>query len=70
MRVLQSTPSFQRTLASKNAQIKEYGLEHTVELQWGISKDADSQGIFKMVIDHDTVLYLDVEELLSYLRVI
>lgn len=47
--------------------LRDYSLEHRVEVQWDLNDDAQRDTIFKLVIDDYEVL-LDAEELMRYLR--
>ena len=61
---------FDKVLRRSRADIKEYSGRHRVELCWDLNPDAIRDKIFKVIINDDIELYLDLEEFLSYTRAI
>lgn len=69
-RLFAENGKFDRVIKRNRADLKEYSMEHRVELSWDLNPEAIRDRIFKMVIDDDIELYLDLEELLAYTRAI
>lgn len=42
---------------------------HSIELDWELNEQAVKDKIFKIIVDDETELYIDLEELLFYTRV-
>jgi hypothetical protein len=64
------TGKFDKILKRSRADIKEYSGRHQVELCWDLNQDAIRDKVFKMIINDDIELYLDLEEFLAYTRAI
>jgi hypothetical protein len=69
MRVLQETMKFSRALEQDNAVIKDYNGEALVILEWNLNPEANRERIFRIRINDEEAL-IDLEELLSYTRII
>lgn len=48
--------------------LTDLSANHTVQLDWKLNEHADKDKIFKLTID-EKVVYLDLEELLYYTRI-
>jgi hypothetical protein len=48
--------------------LTDQGANHEVRIDWKLNKNADKDKIFKLTID-DKVVYLELEELLYYTRI-
>lgn len=69
MSVLREMPSFRAATKQAFAQLKDYSLQSTVELEWDLNEDAKRQRIFRIRINGEEAL-IDLEELLSYTRLV
>lgn len=47
--------------------LKDYSLQHRVELRWDLNDEAERDMMFRLTVD-DYEVILDTEELLRYLR--
>lgn len=52
---------------SSSGVLRDLSLKHKVKMYWDLSKDAQTDQIFKLEID-DYVVYLDSEQMMRYLR--
>jgi hypothetical protein len=54
--------------ARRRGDLRDYSLQHKVEIRWDLNKDAIRDQIFELVIDDNIRLLLDAEQLQRYLR--
>lgn len=67
MKFLKKHPSFRDIEKAGKGQLTDYSGNHKVTVEWHLNEFADQDKIFKLVID-DKVVYLDLEELTYYTR--
>lgn len=70
MSAVAELPRFRKIVESDRAEIKDYLMEHKVELRWNLSYDMQREGMFMLVIDDDIEILLDLEEFLHYTRAV
>lgn len=70
MSALVELPRFRKLLESDRAELKDYLMDHKVELRWNLSEDMQREQMFMLVIDDDIEIVLDLEELLHYTRAV
>ncbi len=68
MQALREGDATRKQKDKRRANIRDYGLQHTAEIQWDLNQEAEADTIFKLIIDGDIELYIDKEEMLRYLR--
>lgn len=64
---LRKHPKFLDSIKRGKGQLTDLSGNHKVEIEWHLNKWADADKVFKLVID-DKVVYLDLEELTYYTR--
>jgi hypothetical protein len=52
----------------RRGELRDYSLQHTVEIRWDLNEDAMRDRVVELIIDGDTHLLLDAEQLERYLR--
>jgi hypothetical protein len=48
--------------------LRDYSLNHTVEMRWDLSEDAKRDQIFELTIDGDIKVLLDAEQVMRLVR--
>lgn len=66
---LRKHPKFMDLIKSGKGQLTDLSGNHKIGIEWHLNKWADADGVFKLVID-DKVVYLDLEELTYYTRML
>lgn len=67
MSVLREGDSARSQSESNRGVLRDYSLQHRVEMQWNLNDEATRDRMFKFKIDNYEVI-LDAEELMRYLR--
>lgn len=67
-KLFQQNGRFDMVLKRNRADLKDYSMQHKVSLAWDLNDEAIRDRIFKMEIDDDITLFLDLEEFLAYTR--
>ncbi len=67
MSVLREAESARTEHLKNHGTVRDYGLQHEIEVFWDLNADAEKDRIFKLKVDDYEVL-IDVEELLRKLR--
>lgn len=49
-------------------ELRDYSLQHKVEMRWDLNEDSIKDQIFELTIDGTTKVLLDAEQLQRYLR--
>ena len=70
MSVLREAAGFREAMKLTQAPIKDYGLGQKVVIQWDLNQDAIRDRVFKLVIDDEIEIFIDLEELLNYTRLV
>ena len=67
MEVLYEGDSAKTQHKSDNGLLKDYSMNHRVEIQWNLNDEAKKEKIFRLIIDDYEVL-LDAEEVMRTIR--
>lgn len=67
MSVIRETDQTKVQREKRRGVLKDYSLQHRVELRWDLNDEATRDQMFRMIID-DYEVILDLEELLRYTR--
>ena len=67
MQALRETDKTKTQRDRLHGEIKDYSLQHRVEIQWDLNEDATRERMCRLIID-DYEVIVDVEELMRYLR--
>ncbi len=67
---IRETTDFRKVIHHRRADLKDYGFQHRVEINWNLNPEAIRDRMFKLVIDGDIEIILDLEEFLSYTRAV
>lgn len=67
MSVLREGGSTRETHDVKRGTLRDYGMQHVVEVRWDLNPEAMREQMFIMKID-DYEVILDAEELMRYIR--
>lgn len=51
----------------KHGSLRDYSLQHRVEIQWDLNPEAERDMMFRLIVD-DYEVILDAEEMQRYLR--
>lgn len=68
MSVLQEQDAPKEQHKQTRGSLRDYSGQHKVEMQWDLSEQCKRDLIFKLVIDNDTEVLLDVEQFRRYAR--
>lgn len=68
MYYLRKKPAFRKLVKQNTGQLTDYSGQHKVKLEWKLNEVANRDKVFKLTID-EKVVYLDLDELLYYTRV-
>lgn len=52
----------------RHGELKDLGMKHKVHMYWDLNEEGIRDQVFKLVIDDDTIVYIDSEQLQRYLR--
>jgi hypothetical protein len=67
MSVIRETDQTKLQRDKKFGVLKDYSLEHRVEIDWDLNEEAVRDQMFRLIVD-DYEVILDLEELLRYTR--
>jgi hypothetical protein len=66
---LKRKPKVTELIKQGRGRLTDLSANHEVELQWDLNESANRDKVFKLVIDDKYEVYLDLEELTFYTRV-
>ena len=69
MTYLRRKPRVTNLVDQATGRLTDLSGNHTVQLDWKLNDQAQRDKIFKLTIDGEKVVYLDLEELTFYTRV-